>query len=356
MSLGTVNATSWSATLCPPLWANGRCLKAPVSAALLHFERSIFPTALFTALRLYQSVFRFEWDVVRGTGADRIVGITHQIEHVRLLGCFLRHRSCWSVRPPTRSWSVGVRRLCHGARGNGPYTNWQGDATYAGLQQLCVDLLNWGRIGGRRGISEVAIVKGLGSAALLLAAAALPIGELTAAAGPAAEASSSALAHLGAYDSLRRIVNLLEHVANFANSFPAELRTLRLDLLSPSSLSPGGICKASDVLSQQFPPPEHRWFRPALDGTRFYSSAPSVLALLGELETRGAKLTRWTLNLGAGDGRCEPGDEYDPANCLVELHGWRGVLIEGDASLAQAARERFAGHLHVEVLDVMISP
>jgi hypothetical protein len=31
-----------------------------------------------------------------------------------------------------------------------------------------------------------------------------------------------------------------------------------------------------------------------------------------------------------------PGDEYDPANCLVS-NGWRGLLLEADEGLAKAA-------------------
>ena len=31
-----------------------------------------------------------------------------------------------------------------------------------------------------------------------------------------------------------------------------------------------------------------------------------------------------------------PGDEYDPANCLVS-NGWRGLLLEADEELAKAA-------------------
>lgn len=31
-----------------------------------------------------------------------------------------------------------------------------------------------------------------------------------------------------------------------------------------------------------------------------------------------------------------PGDEYDPANCLVS-NGWRGLLLEADEGLANAA-------------------
>ena len=54
----------------------------------------------------------------------------------------------------------------------------------------------------------------------------------------------------------------------------------------------------------------------------------------------GVQLSQWLVNLGAGDGSCEAGAEYDPANCLLLESGWNGVLVEGDRIRAEAAVER----------------
>ncbi|CAE7906458.1 SPON1, partial [Symbiodinium sp. KB8] len=59
------------------------------------------------------------------------------------------------------------------------------------------------------------------------------------------------------------------------------------------------------------------------------------------------ELSRWVVNLGAYDGKCGRGTEcYDPANCLVEEQHFHGLLLEGNASMAELMHAR----LHDEQL------
>ena len=51
---------------------------------------------------------------------------------------------------------------------------------------------------------------------------------------------------------------------------------------------------------------------------------------------------------------CSPGDEYDPANCLVLNHGWRGIFIEGVTALAEQARASLGDQ--VRVLSASVTP
>ncbi|CAE8690424.1 unnamed protein product, partial [Polarella glacialis] len=133
---------------------------------------------------------------------------------------------------------------------------------------------------------------------------------------------------------------------------------MRFDLLYPAWLSPAGVCHADGPAASQLlgSAPGKRWFPVELDGTRFHGPWPSVASLLSRWENAGGKLSCWVLNLGAGDGRCEGGDEYDPANCLILQQGWRGVLVEGDASLAAAAGAHAAGSAGARSLAAVVSP
>ena len=76
------------------------------------------------------------------------------------------------------------------------------------------------------------------------------------------------------------------------------------------------------------------------------------------------ELSRWVVNLGAYDGKCgrgtdswrQPGQScpaawgsvvllkecYDPANCLVEEQHFHGLLLEGNASMAELMHARRA--------------
>eukprot|EP00927_Polykrikos_kofoidii_P033485 TRINITY_DN28317_c0_g1_i1.p1 TRINITY_DN28317_c0_g1~~TRINITY_DN28317_c0_g1_i1.p1 ORF type:complete len:684 (+),score=42.00 TRINITY_DN28317_c0_g1_i1:89-2140(+) len=67
------------------------------------------------------------------------------------------------------------------------------------------------------------------------------------------------------------------------------------------------------------------------------------------------------VNLGAEDGGCHesPGGPfwmYDPANCLVERHGWGGVLIEGNLTTYRSLKRRMSSRRNVLCSHAYIEP
>ncbi|CAK9110157.1 SCP domain-containing protein [Durusdinium trenchii] len=118
-------------------------------------------------------------------------------------------------------------------------------------------------------------------------------------------------------------------------------------MLYPEKLSP--LCQPSSRLL----PPEKRWFRSHVDGTRYYGPWPSVKDLLLRWSEQGGQLSGWVLNLGAGDGSCQGGDDYDPANCLVHS-GWSGLQVEQDEALAAQVTAAATGT--VRTLQMEVTP
>eukprot|EP00927_Polykrikos_kofoidii_P015508 TRINITY_DN16906_c0_g1_i1.p1 TRINITY_DN16906_c0_g1~~TRINITY_DN16906_c0_g1_i1.p1 ORF type:complete len:590 (+),score=66.69 TRINITY_DN16906_c0_g1_i1:163-1932(+) len=106
-------------------------------------------------------------------------------------------------------------------------------------------------------------------------------------------------------------------------------------LLYPRELAPSGLCDAARLL--------RKWSRQQLHDVvaqpsqsliadvsgRYSGLHIAVPELLELLERSGVRLSRFVVNLGASDGRCTPGALYDPANCLMLMHGFGGVAFEG---------------------------
>eukprot|EP00927_Polykrikos_kofoidii_P050664 TRINITY_DN44558_c0_g1_i1.p1 TRINITY_DN44558_c0_g1~~TRINITY_DN44558_c0_g1_i1.p1 ORF type:complete len:730 (+),score=110.06 TRINITY_DN44558_c0_g1_i1:227-2191(+) len=342
------------------------------------------------------------FDTAPANGAAMLRQVVGQLEHLRLLGCFRRYEACWRIGSNKQSgaatkwhlrfrraltWRRGIRRLCRGSVAH------LVEAADMPLAYLCAHLAR----GPMKRVSDAVWVCGLGATTRILAQSVIPFEadsvfrELLAATWRASvetcsfgRATNTILVaanvtfalvtnsprgrnasdfgggigdggdyHSIGVDSAARTVEAIEGVAlrhaidlmdllySLAGRYPAELRSLRFDMLYPAELTPSGVCRV-DKVRDALPPPERRWFRPALDGTRFYGPYPSVMAILHRLFEAGVKLSQWLVNLGSGDGKCEPGDEYDPANCLVSEGGWHGLLVEKQRPLAEAALERFA--------------
>eukprot|EP00929_Paragymnodinium_shiwhaense_P077118 TRINITY_DN39697_c0_g1_i1.p1 TRINITY_DN39697_c0_g1~~TRINITY_DN39697_c0_g1_i1.p1 ORF type:complete len:615 (-),score=50.83 TRINITY_DN39697_c0_g1_i1:387-2231(-) len=346
-------ASQWRATLCPPVWANDGCTSdVRVPQLIQGFEQLVLPQTLYVALRLYQSVFRFEHDTVRGGAGPRLLEVYRQLEHLRQLGCMLRYRGCWTRRSraepsPVLRWRAGVRHLCRGATS----TKYSTGRLFE-LQALCARMLSI-RLGSTprsRGpfLWGATVAKGLSVAVHMLASTVLPLDDPDVTGG---QPGSSVL------DVVRKAILTLERLDAVSQQQPAEVYSMRFDMLYPTHLTPGGVCASTAAASEIIAEPSVRWFRPELDGTRFHGPFPSVVTLLARLELSGLTLAKWVLNIGAGDGRCEGGDEYDPANCLVNKHGFRGVLIEADPENAQSAKERVAElSLRAEVFEGAVAP
>lgn len=63
---------------------------------------------------------------------------------------------------------------------------------------------------------------------------------------------------------------------------------------------------------------------------KLLNTATAVNMLRTEPSTFDSEGLGWVVNLGAADGGCTPGADYDPANCLaLEYGSHRGVLVEG---------------------------
>eukprot|EP00439_Symbiodinium_sp_Y106_P069501 s3228_g11.t5 len=318
-------------------------------------------------LRLYQSVFRFERDG-QAASSDILRRTGEQLEALRQLACLVNYQRCWS-RGRAQSWKRGVQSLCRTLLAHQL-------PSVTLLPGFCASLLNKGPV--RHGRDRLKAVLGFQDGLKMLAEAALPsslalslqddrkarlddskiIRELLdllekdrqtvrSFKGQASH-SEELLQHLTS-----RGLGLLEQLDQFAQHYPAEILQMPFQLLYSASLSPAGTCQ-QDKSPRLIPPPEVRWFRAKVDGTRYYSPWPSSIDLLFRWAAEGGRPSNWVLNLGSGDGRCAGGDEYDPANCLVLNHGWRGIFIEGDTALAEQARASLGDQ--VRVLSASVTP
>ncbi|CAE8596907.1 unnamed protein product [Polarella glacialis] len=291
----------WRSTLCPPVWADAACLEAPPERVPEFFEQQILPATLLVALRLYQSVFRFEQDDELGTGAAALLEVSGQLEGMRVLGCFVRYRPCWTRRSKAQEWRRGVTSVCRGILSSGrPKT-----VARASISRFCSLLATSGC--GRGEDCALATASGLSAAVQLLADAALPRGLLTASlegarkgglgrqssglhdqfhpeqwqriqqaaqdawalsgtvAAHAAQASApssrlagrgvgglpDARAGLDADLVVGTVTSLLERLDQLAHGYPRELSSMRFDLLYPAWLSPAGVCHADGPAASQ---------------------------------------------------------------------------------------------------------
>eukprot|EP00933_Yihiella_yeosuensis_P038385 TRINITY_DN32319_c0_g1_i1.p1 TRINITY_DN32319_c0_g1~~TRINITY_DN32319_c0_g1_i1.p1 ORF type:complete len:559 (-),score=92.79 TRINITY_DN32319_c0_g1_i1:112-1788(-) len=276
---------------------------------------------------------------------------------------FLHYQPCWKKAGKLASWKRGVGHLC-GSVGSGLAA-----FRAPSLSRLCSLFLQGScsepsSLRSQSNGCSLAVARGLAAAVQLLAWATLPSPSAVEEPGnafdlpqheqmrwqlqAAASAASSELTHSlsagskSVEDIVGNAATLVERLDRLAHTFPAEIGSMRFDLAYPALLSPSGTCVDDSSASRLLLQPRQRWFRAEVDGTRFHSPWPSVATLLARWEGAGGRLTRWTLNLGAGDGRCEGGDEYDPSNCLVQKHNWRGVLVEAKSDLADQAESRLA--------------
>ncbi|CAJ1419819.1 unnamed protein product [Effrenium voratum] len=340
--------------LCPPPWANDCVMQQlpDVIAAREVFRDHIFPLSLMVTLRLYQSVFRFE-----SKGLQSFQRAAEHLELLAKLNCHLGYQRCWQGR--RLAWRRGVGALC---RALGKLRADSSLKLDRGTPRLCARLMQ------ERGVKRASelelllgLMEGVQVLAALLPAQSLP--EFTSGSIREAQLQHGAdcqealealeldkrralaeLPNLLAVPRatellMRRTLGLLERLDRFAHSFPGEVRSMPFELLYPARLSPDGVCHAQRLPS--ILPPEQRWFRSNVDGTRYYGPWPSVGELLLRYAAAGGSLSRWVLNLGSGDGGCVRGDEYDPANCLA-LEGFRTVAVEADAALAAQAAARLA--------------
>ncbi|OLP85416.1 hypothetical protein AK812_SmicGene33593 [Symbiodinium microadriaticum] len=356
----------WRSTLCPPAWADADCASLRMGGVMDAFQHHLFPFGQMVTLRLYQSVFRFERDG-QAASSDILRRTGEQLEALRQLACLVNYQRCWS-RGRAQSWRRGVQSLCR--------TLLTHQLSAKLLPGLCASLVNKGPV--RHGRDRLKAVLGLQDGLKMLAEAALPsslglspqndrkarlddskiIRELlqlleqdrqtVRSFKGQASRSEELLQHLTS-----RGLGLLEHLDQFAQHYPAEILQMPFQLLYSASLSPVGTCQ-HDRSPRLIPPPEARWFRTKVDGTRYYSPWPSSIDLLFRWATAGGRPSNWVLNLGSGDGSCAGGDEYDPANCLVLNHGWRGIFIEADKALAEQARVSLGDQ--VRVLSTSVTP
>ena len=89
-----------------------------------------------------------------------------------------------------------------------------------------------------------------------------------------------------------RGLGLLEQLDQFAQHYPAEILQMPFQLLYSASLSPAGTCQ-QDKSPRLIPPPEVRWFRAKVDGTRYYSPWPSSIDLLFRWAAEGGRPSNW---------------------------------------------------------------
>ncbi|CAJ1335289.1 unnamed protein product [Effrenium voratum] len=337
--------------LCPPPWAND-CVMQQLPDVIEVFRDHIFPLSLMVTLRLYQSVFRFE-----SKGLQSFQRAAEHLELLAKLNCHLGYQRCWQGR--RLAWRRGVGTLCRALSKLRAESSLKFDR---GTPRLCARMMQ------ERGVKRASelelllgLMEGVQVLAALLPAQSLP--EFTSGSIREAQLQHGAdcqealealeldkrralaeLPNLLAVPRatellMRRTLGLLERLDRFAHSFPGEVRSMPFELLYPARLSPDGVCHAQRLPS--ILPPEQRWFRSNVDGTRYYGPWPSVGELLLRYAAAGGSLSRWVLNLGSGDGGCVRGDEYDPANCLA-LEGFRTVAVEADAALAAQAAARLA--------------
>eukprot|EP00913_Durusdinium_trenchii_P030005 g28117.t1 len=114
-------------------------------------------------------------------------------------------------------------------------------------------------------------------------------------------------------------------------------------MLYPEKLSP--LCQPSSRLL----PPEKRWFRSHVDGTRYYGPWPSVKDLLLRWSEQGGQLSGWVLNLGAGDGSCQGGVTAAATGTVRTLQ--MEVTPENAGAVAEAAAD-FGGRPDLLKLDL----